>query len=112
MEDKRQGVSGLVVASVLVLLLVCALVFGVILVFATQPTVDQQTAAIHARNSAFNMEQTTPNIDAHMLATTQEALLHAYGWVDQEANIARIPIERAMQLIATEPVTETSTSEP
>jgi hypothetical protein len=26
--------------------------------------------------------------------------LHSYGWVDEKAGIARIPIERAMELIA------------
>src|SRR5712691_11850012 len=27
-----------------------------------------------------------------------EAKLHSYGWIDREARVARIPIERAMQL--------------
>lgn len=29
----------------------------------------------------------------------EEETLHTYGWLDQKAGIARIPIERAMQLI-------------
>ena len=31
---------------------------------------------------------------------TEQARLEGYGWVDQEAGIARIPISRAMQLLA------------
>jgi hypothetical protein len=30
----------------------------------------------------------------------EEQTLHSYGWVDQEAGVVRIPIDRAMQLIA------------
>jgi len=30
----------------------------------------------------------------------EEQTLNSYGWVDQKAGVARIPIERAMQLIA------------
>jgi hypothetical protein len=37
---------------------------------------------------------------------TQDAFvrehLHTYGWIDREAHVVRIPIERAMELIATE----------
>jgi len=30
----------------------------------------------------------------------EEQTLNTYGWVDQKAGVVRIPIERAMQLIA------------
>jgi hypothetical protein len=30
----------------------------------------------------------------------QEKQLHSYGWVDEKAGVARIPIDRAMELIA------------
>jgi len=30
----------------------------------------------------------------------EEQTLHSYGWVDQQAQVVRIPIDRAMQLIA------------
>jgi hypothetical protein len=30
----------------------------------------------------------------------EEQTLHSYGWVDQQAGVVRIPIDRAMQLIA------------
>jgi len=101
-EVEHEGISGLVVAFVVGSLIICALIFGLIFLFTAQPTVEQQTAAIHARNSAFNMEQTTPNADAQMLAATQEALLQDYGWIDQQANIAHIPVDRAMELIITD----------
>jgi hypothetical protein len=34
------------------------------------------------------------------LRAEEEALLHGYGWVNREAGIVRIPIERAIDLLA------------
>jgi hypothetical protein len=44
----------------------------------------------------------TPIQGPEALVRSKEALLHGYGWVDREATIARIPIERAMKLIVNE----------
>lgn len=38
--------------------------------------------------------------DLAKFRAAEEAQLHSYGWVDKSAGIARIPIERAMELIA------------
>jgi hypothetical protein len=32
------------------------------------------------------------------MVTEQEAILNSYGWVDKEAGVVRIPIERAIEL--------------
>jgi hypothetical protein len=110
--SEHEGISGLAVAFIVVLLLSCVVVFGLIFVLTAQPTIDQQTAAIHARDSAFNMEQATPNANAQALEATQAALLQSYGWIDQPANIAHIPIERAMELIVTEQPSSSPTPHP
>lgn len=60
---------------------------------------EQRVAEITSRNPTFNMEDTEPRTDASALTATQEALLHGYGWVDQSAGVARIPIDRAMALV-------------
>ena len=44
--------------------------------------------------------QTDPTIDLARLRTANDAKLESYGWVDKSARIVRIPIERAMDLIA------------
>lgn len=44
--------------------------------------------------------QTNPTIDLKQYEAAQEAKLNSYGWVDREAGIIHIPIERAMDLIA------------
>ena len=35
------------------------------------------------------------------LRAEEDALLHGYGWVNREAGIVRIPIERAIDVLAT-----------
>jgi hypothetical protein len=44
--------------------------------------------------------QTDPYRDLQELLGAENAILESYGWVDQEAGIARIPISRAMELLA------------
>jgi hypothetical protein len=42
--------------------------------------------------------QRNPALDMQQMATEQEAILNSYGWVDKEAGVVRIPIERAIEL--------------
>jgi hypothetical protein len=42
--------------------------------------------------------QTNPREDLRELRVKEEALLGSYGWVDKNAGIVRIPIDRAMTL--------------
>ena len=62
---------------------------------------EQQIARIEAGNPAFDYQATPPRVDAKALAATQEVLLHSYAWVDQSASVARIPVDRAMELVPT-----------
>jgi len=44
--------------------------------------------------------QAAPRIEFQEMKATQMARLNNYSWIDEEAGIVRIPIERAMQLVA------------
>lgn len=44
--------------------------------------------------------QRDPRADLEALRARDARILGTYGWVDREAGIARIPIERAMDLLA------------
>lgn len=44
--------------------------------------------------------QTSPIEDLKMLRARDDAALHHYAWVDREAGVVRIPIERAIELLA------------
>ena len=43
--------------------------------------------------------QTTPWTDLKLLRGEETQYLHGYGWVDQKAGVARIPIEKAKALL-------------
>jgi hypothetical protein len=44
--------------------------------------------------------QTSPRDDLLALRERERAALQTYGWVDEQRGIVRIPIERAMSLVA------------
>jgi len=44
--------------------------------------------------------QRTPLSDLELLHQKEQAQLQGYAWVDKEQGIVRIPIERAMQIVA------------
>ena len=44
--------------------------------------------------------QVTPALDLRALRTKEDAVLSSYGWVDRTSGIVRIPIERAIDLVA------------
>jgi hypothetical protein len=43
--------------------------------------------------------QPDPASDLHALRAEEDAVLQSYGWVDRNAGVARMPIERAMDLL-------------
>jgi hypothetical protein len=44
--------------------------------------------------------QTSPTSDLQQLLDSQNAKLNSYGWIDKGTGVIRIPIERAMDLLA------------
>jgi len=45
--------------------------------------------------------QALPRKDLAEVLDRQQRILTSYGWVDEKAGIARIPIERAIEIVAT-----------
>lgn len=44
--------------------------------------------------------QTAPLDDLQALRAREDAALHGYAWVDRQAGVVRIPIERAIEVLA------------
>jgi hypothetical protein len=57
-------------------------------------------AAYGARVPALPRLQSKPASDLGAYRRTQQEKLSSYGWVDKNAGIARIPIDRAIELLA------------
>ena len=43
--------------------------------------------------------QIAPSVDLKSMRAAEDARLHNYGWVDRNAGVVHIPIERAMELM-------------
>lgn len=44
--------------------------------------------------------QVSPPADLAAMRAAEDEVLQSYGWIDKEENVVRIPIERAMELLA------------
>ncbi len=44
--------------------------------------------------------QQNPRSDLAQMKDEEERRIHSYGWMDRKAGIARIPVERAMEILA------------
>lgn len=90
------GVVGLVVATFLLMALVQRVVTG---------AADARAAGKRPRVAMRELPpeprlQPRPVEDLHALEAEQDAILNSYGWVDRERGVVRIPIDRAMALVA------------
>lgn len=43
--------------------------------------------------------QISPQVDRRAILTNERSILDSYGWVDRQAGVVRIPIERAIELL-------------
>lgn len=63
--------------------------------------IDRVTQAVAATRPQFPAPrlQVAPQADLAALRSREDAELNGYGWVDRQAGVVRIPINRAMDLI-------------
>lgn len=52
--------------------------------------------------------ETAPNVEMRRFLAAEEAELNSYGWVDQGNGIARVPIDRAIEMIVEQGLPATS----
>ncbi|MBV9008017.1 MAG: hypothetical protein JO354_02465 [Verrucomicrobia bacterium] len=105
---ERRDVSVRVVTWFAIGLIVCAIIMhlvvaGLYKLFEHQhPSPDAPSRiAFHAQNRAPAPQlETTPQTDLAKYESAENAKLNSYGWIDKQAGVIRIPIERAMDLIA------------
>jgi len=81
MQLMRRPVIAIVAAVIVVVVVVAVVVFGV----GRGPQAPPQPSSPYT---------------AAALVPGEEKVLNSYGWVDQKAGIARIPISRAIDIIA------------
>jgi len=105
-RDARVGIIGLAFVGLAVSTIVSMLiVYGVLRTFTLsdlkESTAASPLAASEGRKAPPEPRlQIAPRDDLRRLHAREDALLHGYGWVDRDAGVARIPIDRAMDLLA------------
>lgn len=62
-------------------------------------TASQHAAGEDARKIAEPRLQVDPKVDLDVLRASEAKVLGSYGWVDKEAGIAQVPIEKAKELL-------------
>ena len=91
---------GLLAASLLVLGLVGLLTRYLVQREARRRPVPSTLAGRHSDVPPEPRLQDSPFDDLRRLRAEEDAALSSYGWVDRKAGIARIPIERALEIAA------------
>ncbi len=95
----RWFTAGLAVLAVMVLVSMGALLW--FLSGGWPPRQGIVTPMVPAPNMSPEPDlQVASSRDYQEMRAAEEAQLHSYRWVDREAGIAAIPIERAMELLA------------
>jgi hypothetical protein len=92
-----------IVTILIILGIIHVIVAGMVLLFlAYQRKVNPPPPALATLNPPPPEPrlQSNPPADMTRMLDEQTRILNSYGWVDQKAGIARIPIERAMDIVA------------
>jgi hypothetical protein len=101
-----RGVLSIVGGLVAMILAVAVLTGGLLGLFEALPRHDGDRRTQPAATPTFS--EHAP-LDPHQpaerqaLAETERQILHSYGWIDRDQGIARIPIERAMEIWSRQP---------
>lgn len=96
------------IAKAIVALLVVTVVFAVLMIplvrgidESVESRVSDEDIVEIARPSG-PLLQPHPPTDMHKLRAHESAVLDHYGWTDQASGLARVPIERAKELVLSE----------
>jgi len=98
-----RGIVTFVILLVGVALAVQVAMYGVFAVFnRIETSNDTEASPLAAPANTPPPEprlQTTPWADLRVLRANEQSSLHGYGWIDQSAGVAHIPIDRAKALL-------------
>jgi hypothetical protein len=105
-EDLNPRVVVIAAVVLLVVLALTAVGGAFLLLYYTQREARQSAPASPLAESYGRQVPPEPRLqadplgDLRALRAEEDALLHGYAWVDRKAGTVRIPIERAMALLA------------
>ena len=103
-ERSDWNLSYVVSAAIMLVIAVTAMCAGSWWIFRTfQRSAESRVMGTASAQPQLPPEprlQISPSEDWAEMLRREQAVLHSYGWVDRSHGIVRIPIDRAMELIA------------
>jgi hypothetical protein len=108
-ETRDLNVRGIILFAIGLLFMGCialAITTGVLVVSSKQGGITFQYPPQGLANAPTPAPPAPPGLEEvpgetlGALRSSEDTLLHSYGWVDQKAGIVHIPIERAMDILA------------
>ena len=98
-DINARGVAWSGVALAIIIAVIFFALRGLFGIFTSQHSSGAIAASIHAPVPEPRL-QVDEARDLSHLRQQEDSILNSYGWVDQKAAIVRIPIERAMDIVA------------
>lgn len=106
-EETNVSARGLVIGTIVLVITVIVCQVGLGLWMREFNRKEDRVDAVYAGRHAIEVDQfpqprlqSNPTIDMVELRREEQARISSYGWVDRKAGIARIPIDRAMEILA------------
>jgi hypothetical protein len=106
LSDLRPGYVGLFAIGLAVTLGLVLVLTVLLMHYKTALHEERETPLPRLAREREAMPQPRLQIEAHRelreMRAGEETVLNSYGWVDRDAGIVRIPVERAMAILAEE----------
>jgi hypothetical protein len=104
LRDLNAGYVGLFGLGLAIVLVISAVVASLMIHFKTVQHARQETPIPQLARERETMPATRLQIDARNerreMRAAEDTVLNSYGWVDKNAGIVRIPVNRAMEILA------------
>ncbi len=94
------AVGKFAIALALLCIASLGLLFGLFRYFQARDNTAGVTQIDPVRTFPQPQLQKTPMLDLKTIREAEDQVLATYGWVDRQKGVVRIPIERAMELLA------------
>jgi hypothetical protein len=104
LSDLRPGYIALFGIVLTTIIVAAAVITSLLIYFKAAEQSSHETAVPRLAREREPTPEPRLQIDAHnelrQMRAAEEAALNSYGWVDKDSGRVRIPIERAMEILA------------
>lgn len=108
--DPDPEIRARVLTQIMIVLAVVTVAFAALVwplskaFFRAQPPPERAVERIDRSRPAGPLLQVNPTAELERLRSQEQRALESYGWVDRGAGVARVPVDRALELVLEEGV--------